>query len=150
LPLLPADAPSLVPPASSIDRSLLGGVRVLVVEDEPDARASLAAVLEQFGAQPVAVGSARAAYDAVIRHCPDVLLSDIAMPEEDGYTLIRRIRNSIDATRLPAVAISAYADGSNRVQALEAGFQAYLAKPIEPTTLAATLATLVHGTVDFD
>jgi len=150
LPLLPAEAPSLIAPASSIDRALLSGVRVLVVEDEPDARASLAAVLEQFGAQPTAVGSARAAYDTVIRHCPDVLLSDIAMPEEDGYTLIRRIRESIAATHLPAVAISAYADGHNRVEALEAGFQAYLAKPVEPTTLAATLATLVHGSVHFE
>jgi len=150
LPLLPAEAPSLMVPASSIDRSLLSGVRVLVVEDEGDARASLAAVLEQFGAQPTAVASARAAYDAVIRHCPDVLLSDIAMPEEDGYALIRRIRGTIAATHLPAVAISAYADGNNRVQALEAGFQAYLAKPVEPTTLAATLATLVHGSVDFE
>ena len=150
LPLLPAEAPSLIAPASSIDRALLSGVRVLVVEDEPDARASLSAVLEQFGAQPTAVASARAAYDAVIRRCPDVLLSDIAMPEEDGYALIRRIRDSIAATHLPAVAISAYADGNNRVQALEAGFQAYLAKPVEPTTLAATLATLVHGTVDFE
>ena len=150
LPLLPADAPSLMPPASSIDRSLLSGVRVLVVEDEPDARASLGTVLEQFGAQPTVVGSARAAYDAVMGQCPDVLLSDIAMPEEDGYTLIRRIRDSIAATHLPAVAISAYADGNNRVQALEAGFQAYLAKPVEPTTLAATLATLVNGHLHFE
>jgi CheY-like chemotaxis protein len=150
LPLLPAEAPSLLSPASSIDRSLLSGVRVLVVEDEPDARASLAAVLEQFGAQATVVGSARAAYDAVIQNCPDVLLSDIAMPEEDGYTLIRRIRDSIAATHLPAVAISAYADGNNRARALEAGFQAYLAKPVESTTLAATLAMLVHGTVHFE
>jgi CheY-like chemotaxis protein len=140
----------LLSPASSIDRSLLSGVRVLVVEDEPDARASLAAVLEQFGAQATVVGSARAAYDAVIQNCPDVLLSDIAMPEEDGYTLIRRIRDSIAATHLPAVAISAYADGNNRARALEAGFQAYLAKPVESTTLAATLAMLVHGTVHFE
>jgi PAS domain S-box-containing protein len=150
LPLLPAEAPSLVAPASSIDRSLLSGVRVLVVEDDHDARTSLAAILEQFGAQPTVVGSARAAYEAVVRNCPDVLLSDIAMPEEDGYALIRRIRGSMAATHLPAVAMSAYADGGAREQALDAGFQVYLAKPVEPTTLAATLATLVHGTVHFE
>ena len=66
------------------------------------------------------------------------------MPNENGYALIRRIRTTVDADRLPAAALSAYVDGDSRERALDAGFQTYLSKPIEPTLLATTLASLVH------
>jgi PAS domain S-box-containing protein len=135
-----ADVPRPVP----ADRSLLSGVRVLIVDDEADARTTLGAILEQFGAEATIVGSAADAFDEISRDCPDVLLSDVAMPGEDGYTLIRRIRTTVDANGLPAAALSAYVDGDSRAHALDAGFQAYLAKPVDPALLAATLATLVH------
>ena len=130
--------------ASPLDRALLSGVRVLVVDDEADARVTLGAILEQFGAQPTIVASAREALDAMAHTLPDVLLSDVAMPNEDGYALIRRIRTTVDADQLPAAALSAYVDGDSKEQALDAGFQTYLSKPIDPTLLATTLASLVH------
>jgi PAS domain S-box-containing protein len=145
LPLLDDDAaPADAPRVESENRSRLSGVRVLVVDDEADARTMLGAILEQSGAQPTIVGSAAEAYDAVSRDRPDVLLSDIAMPGEDGYTLIRRIRATVDAIGLPAAAFSAYVDGDSQAHALDAGFQAYLTKPLDPALLVTTLATLVH------
>jgi PAS domain S-box-containing protein len=145
LPLL-ADATlsEVTPRSSRLDRSLLAGVRVLVVDDEIDTRTTLGAILEQFGAEATVVGSAREALDEIGRSLPDVLLSDVAMPNENGYALIRRIRATIDADSLPAAAVSAYVDGDSRAQALDAGFQTYLSKPIEPTVLATTVATLIH------
>jgi CheY-like chemotaxis protein len=132
------------PRALALDRSLLSGVRVLVVDDEADARVTLGAILEQFGAEPTVVASARDALDAIATTLPDVLLSDVAMPNENGYALIRRIRLTMNAERLPAAALSAYVDGDSRAQALDAGFQTYLSKPIEATLLATTIAALVH------
>src|SRR4051812_26467312 len=145
LPLLKEETAAAEPSrAQMTSRSLLSGVRVLVVDDEADARTTLATILQQFGAEATIVGSARDAFDAVSRDRPDVVLSDIAMPGEDGYSLIRRIRATVDATGLPAAALSGYADGDSKALALDAGFQAYLAKPVDPSLLATTLATLVH------
>jgi signal transduction histidine kinase len=149
LPLL-ADAalPEVASGSLAADRSLLSGVRVLVVDDEADTRMTMRAILEQFGAEATVVGSAREALDEIGRSLPNVLLSDVAMPNENGYALIRRIRATIDADSLPAAAVSAYVDGDSRAQALDAGFQTYLSKPIEPAVLATTVATLIHrGTV---
>jgi CheY-like chemotaxis protein len=145
LPLL-ADAalPEVASGSLAADRSLLSGVRVLVVDDEADTRMTMGTILEQFGAEATVVGSAREALDEIGRSLPDVLLSDVAMPNENGYALIRRIRTTIDADHLPAAAVSAYVDSDSRAQALDAGFQTYLSKPIEPTILATTVATLVH------
>jgi len=126
------------------DRSLLAGVRILVVDDEADTRTTFAAILEQFGAEATVVSSAGEALDEIGRRLPDVLLSDVAMPNENGYALIRRIRTTISADSLPAAAVSAYVDGDSRAQALDAGFQTYLSKPIEPTLLATAVATLIH------
>jgi CheY-like chemotaxis protein len=122
----------------------LAGLRVLVVDDEPDARATLRALLERFGAEPTVVATAGEAFTAVCESPPDVLLSDIVMPGEDGYALLRRIRTTIDATRLPAAALSARADGESRGHAADAGFQEYLTKPVDAALLAQTLARLVH------
>jgi PAS domain S-box-containing protein len=130
--------------SSVLDGSLLSGVRVLVVDDEADARITLGTILEQFGAQPTVVASAQDAFDSIADGLPDVLLSDIAMPNENGYALIRRIRRTVNAERLPAAALSAYVDGDSKAQALDAGFQTYLSKPVEPTLLATTIASLLH------
>ena len=130
--------------SSVLDGSLLSGVRVLVVDDEADARITLGTILEQFGAQPTVVASAQDALDSIAHTLPDVLLSDVAMPHENGYALIRRIRTTVNAERLPAAALSAYVDGDSKAQALDAGFQTYLSKPIEPTLLATTIASLLH------
>ena len=145
LPLLKdATVTASAPQAPVMDRSLLSGVRVLVVDDEADARNTLGTILEQFGAESTIVASARDALDAIATALPDVLLSDVAMPSENGYALIRRIRRTVDADRLPAVAVSAYVDGDSKAQALDAGFQTYLSKPVEPTLLATTIATLIR------
>src|SRR5207237_8067403 len=145
LPLLKTVTPTAsAPQGPVIDRSLLSGVRVLVVDDEADARITLGAILEQFGAESTLVASAQDALDSIARRLPDVLLSDVAMPNENGYALIRRIRMTVDADRLPAAALSAYVDGDSKEEALDAGFQTYLSKPIEPTLLATTIASLVH------
>jgi PAS domain S-box-containing protein len=146
LPLLADVTMALLPRHSTalVDGSLLSGVRVLIVDDEADARVTLGAILEQFGAQPTVVASAQDALDSIAHNLPDVLLSDIAMPTENGYALIRRIRTSMDPDRLPAAALSAYVDGDSKERALDAGFQTCLSKPIEPTLLATTLASLIH------
>ena len=145
LPLLAhATLPDITPRTLKLDRSLLSGVRVLVVDDEPDTRTTFGAILERFGAEATVVGSAREALDEIVRSLPDVLLSDVGMPNENGYALMRRIRTTIDADSLPAAAVSAYVDGDSRAQALDAGFQTYLCKPIEPAVLATTVASLIH------
>jgi PAS domain S-box-containing protein len=145
LPLLARETAWMdLPRATPVNRTLLAGVRVLVVDDEADARTTVGTILEQFGADATVVGSAGDAFDAVTAEQPDVLLSDIAMPGEDGYTLIRRIRAVIDSARLPAAALSGYVDADSKAQALEAGFQAYLPKPVDPALLARTLAALLH------
>jgi CheY-like chemotaxis protein len=121
-------------------------VRVLVVDDEADARAVLAAVLEQCGAAVTTAGSVREALLALEQDHPDVLVSDIGMPGEDGYRLIQRVRalGSASGGGLPAVALTAYARTEDRMRALSAGFQAHLPKPVEPEELAALVADLAR------
>jgi len=118
-------------------------LRVLVVDDDPDTRETLTAMLAQFGAMPRAAGSADEGYAAFAAERPDVLLSDLAMPRHDGYELIRRIRMEASGDAVPAAALSAYADAEHRSRSLAAGFQEHLAKPIEPAALASALARLV-------
>lgn len=132
------------------DLQPLSGLRVLVVDDEPDTREFLAAVLEQQGATVLTAASAQEAMTLIHRDRPDALLSDVGMPLEDGYSLMRRIR-SLPAERgggIPAAAVTAYAREEDRRQAIAAGFQLHVAKPIEPRKLVATVAKLVgRGTV---
>jgi CheY-like chemotaxis protein/anti-sigma regulatory factor (Ser/Thr protein kinase) len=139
-------------PSHSIDEPLdayapaakLGGVRVLVVDDEPDARSLIERLLEDCEATVTTAGSAREALEQVAREAPDVLLSDIGMPTEDGYSLMRRIRRlSGEAGRIPAIALTAYARAEDRVKALQAGYQMHLAKPVEPVKLIEMIASLV-------
>jgi len=123
----------------------LAGMRVLLVEDEEDARVMLKAVLESGGAIVTAVGSVSEAWKALEGAGCDVLVSDIGMPGEDGYALIARLRER-DTRRgvlTPAVALTAYARDEDRLRALAAGFHAHLSKPIEPSEFISILAGLL-------
>ena len=116
------------------------GIRVLVVDDDADARGTLGTILERAGACVATADSADAAYHQLQTTSFDVILSDIAMPEEDGFTLLRRVRQAADARlrQLPAIAVTAYAGEDERDRAIAAGFQLHLAKPVTPEEL-------VHG-----
>ena len=124
----------------------LQGVRVLVVDDDAGARESVTAVLEQSGASVRAVESAAEAVETLEREPPDVLLSDIAMPGLDGYALLGQARARLQGAQLPAAALTAYAGATDRTRALAAGFQAHLAKPVDPAELVAVVAQLAYAT----
>jgi CheY-like chemotaxis protein len=122
------------------------GVKVLVVDDAEDAREALSMLLGQFGALVTAVGSAGEALSVLEREHPHVLLSDIAMPDEDGYTLIRKVR-ARDAARggtVPAAALTAYATPEDRMKALHAGYHDHLPKPVDPAVLVETVLSLAR------
>jgi CheY-like chemotaxis protein/two-component sensor histidine kinase len=127
----------------------LAGLRVLIVDDEPDTRGLLRKVLEGCDSEVMTVGSAAEAVEAFIEWNPDVLISDIGMPEEDGYQLISKLR-ALEAGgmvgRIPAIALTAYARVEDRVRALNAGFQVHVPKPIEPAELIAVVASLTGRT----
>jgi len=124
--------------------SKLGGVRVLVVEDEPDARELLVTELGQFGVEARAVDNAPEALRLLEQLRPDVLISDIGMPEMDGYSLIAAVRklSASSGGRTPAVALTAFGTSQDRTRAFLAGFDAHLPKPVEPDELAAVLLSL--------
>jgi len=124
----------------------LQGVRVLLVDDDAGARESVTAVLEQSGASVRAVESAAEAVETLEREPPDVLLSDIAMPGLDGYALLGQARARLQGAQLPAAALTAYAGATDRTRALAAGFQAHLAKPVDPAELVAVVAQLAYAT----
>jgi signal transduction histidine kinase len=126
--------------------SLLRGVRILVVDDDPDTRALLTTILTRHGAEPRAAGSARAGFQIFEGAPPDAAVCDLAMPGEDGLSLIRRIRAwEVETSRppVPAIALTAYARAEDRRRALQAGFQVHLAKPVEPEELVLTIAGLL-------
>ncbi|MDF3065259.1 MAG: multi-sensor hybrid histidine kinase [Polyangiaceae bacterium] len=120
----------------------LRGLSVLLVDDDEDGREVTALLLRQHGAEVDTANSARQALAALDRSLPDVLLSDIGMPEEDGLSLLRkvRLRTSAGGGSVPAVAITAYARSEDRAQSLLAGFDAYVTKPVEPTDLVEAIA----------
>jgi PAS domain S-box-containing protein len=122
----------------------LDHIRVLVVEDEPDTRDVLRTILQQCGSQVVTAESAAEAMRVLATWKPDVLISDIGMPEEDGYSLIARVRalGAEHGSTVPAIALTAYAKEEDRRRALNAGFQVHVAKPVEPLELAAVVADL--------
>jgi signal transduction histidine kinase/ActR/RegA family two-component response regulator len=122
----------------------LAGLRVLVVDDEADARELFAATLAGWGAEVLTAASAAEALALVERERPDALLADIGMPGEDGYALIRQVRALPPERggRTPAAALTAYARAEDRQRALSAGFQTHMPKPIKAAELAAVVATL--------
>jgi signal transduction histidine kinase/CheY-like chemotaxis protein len=123
-------------------QQLLSGLNVLLVDDDSDTLTLMATALKRREANVTAVSSAGEAILAITRKRPDVLVSDIAMPDEDGYGLIKKIRSLENgvAESLPAVAITAYAKDEDRERALSAGYQIYLAKPVELTELISVVA----------
>jgi PAS domain S-box-containing protein len=140
LPLSPSP-PLLVSPS-------LAGLWTLVVDDEADARELVTVLLKQFGARVTATASVAEALAALRQgesgQRPDVIISDIGMPDEDGYMLIRRVRQlpPEEGGRIPAVALTAFERASDRVRALSAGFQFHVPKPVEPEELAMVIANL--------
>ncbi len=124
----------------------LDGLRilVLVVDDNIDTLELFAVILSQYGVEAITAASVAQAIDVLAQFVPDILISDIAMPGEDGYSLIRQVR-ALEAFQegvLPAIALTAYAGEAERVQALEAGFQMHVSKPVDPFELAAVVASL--------
>jgi PAS domain S-box-containing protein len=120
----------------------IAGLRVLVIDDEPDARALVKRLLEDCHAMVTATASVGEAIDAVRTGKFDVLVSDIGMPGEDGYSLIRRVRalDSAHGGNIPAIALTAYARAEDRVKAVSAGFQMHVTKPVEPVELVTMVA----------
>jgi hypothetical protein len=133
-------------PAAADDRACkaIRGVRVLVVDDEPDARAMVRRLLEDCRARVITASSAGEALERLKSERPDVIISDIGMPDEDGYSLIRKVRSlpAEQGGHVPAVALTAYARSEDRVRAITAGFQHHVAKPVEPAELIAIVASL--------
>jgi PAS domain S-box-containing protein len=159
LPVRAADTPDLPPhPHSHLRQDpTMGAIQaasviptledlsILVVEDEPDARELIRRILEERGAKVTTADSGAAALELLAALRPHLLISDIGMPEMDGYTLIRRIRSEPpmrSARELPAIALTAFARSEDRTMALLAGFQSHLSKPVEAAELIATVATL--------
>lgn len=128
----------------------LTGVRALVVDDEADTYELLRSVLTQCGAEVTTAQSAAEAFEIFGRVKPDVLISDIGMPGEDGYELMRKVRSlpKERGGRVPAVALTAYARGEDRLRALRAGYQMHVAKPIELAELVAIVASLAERSKD--
>ncbi|WP_228038907.1 hybrid sensor histidine kinase/response regulator [Nostoc sp. LEGE 12450] len=154
LPLLPDESRSLTDKQNSAvfltSNSLaLSGIRVLVVDDDTDSRDFVAFVLEQDGAFVIAVSSAYEALQTLAEIKPDVLVSDIGMPEMDGYMLIHQVRTLIpeQGGRIPAIALTAFARNDDQQEALKAGFQMHLSKPVNPEELIAAITRIVETKV---
>jgi CheY-like chemotaxis protein len=123
----------------------LDGWKILVVDDEPDTRDLLKAGLGKCGAKVILAGSAAEAFAALEQEIPDILISDVGMPVEDGYELIQRLRAlpAEQGGKIPAIALTAYARVEDRMQALRAGYQMHVPKPVELAELVAVAASLV-------
>jgi CheY-like chemotaxis protein len=134
-------------PVAPIDPGLLRDIRLLVVDDEVDALELLQTTFETYGATVYAVTSAAEALAVFDRVVPDVLVSDIGMPGEDGYSLIARVRKRTAAQGglVPAVALTAYASPSDRLAVLAAGYQAHVSKPYEPYEVVTLIDRLARG-----
>ena len=129
-------------PTTDLDR--LNGVHVLIVEDDADSRNVLALLLQRLGALVEAVASAQDAYERLSMRRPDVLVSDIGMPDEDGYSLIRRVRQLCGEQHVPAIALTAYARKQDAEAALGAGYDQHLPKPVAPADLIRAIKSVTR------
>lgn len=143
-PPLGRPAQSDFQPPTRLAEPELRGLRVLVVDDDDDSRDLVVSILQKCEAITTAASSAEQALDMIAIECPDVLVSDIGMPGMDGYDLMRAVRGLADerSRRVPAIAVTAYARNEDQHRALAEGFQLHLAKPIEPASFAAAVASL--------
>ncbi|MBN3869281.1 PAS domain S-box protein [Nostoc sp. JL33] len=132
-------------PEVSNDDTLLAGVQILLVDDQADVREFFSFVLEQYGATVTTVESAAEALETLAQSKPDILLSDIGMPLMDGYMLLREVRKlpPEQGGQIPAIALTAYAGEINYNQAMAAGFQKHLPKPVDPMDLATAIVNLI-------
>jgi CheY-like chemotaxis protein len=123
---------------------VLSGLRVLIVEDDADARELVTAILEDAGAVVEAAESAATGFAAMRSFRPQLLVSDISMPDEDGYSLIRRVRalGASDGGAIPSIALTAYTRIEDRAKALRAGFNLHMGKPVRPVDLVVAVKTL--------
>jgi CheY-like chemotaxis protein len=132
---------------SRFDPVRLDGVRVLLVDDDPDARGMLVRVLGECGADTRDTANVKDALSALEDFQPHIVLSDLGMPGHDGFELIRKIRSAgYTVSRLPAIALTGFARPQDRHRALLAGFQVHVSKPINPNELTAVIASLVGRT----
>jgi CheY-like chemotaxis protein len=140
------DAAPLVPAVPESRRGVAGsrldGVRVLIVDDEPDARELFESILCGAGAEVDVAESAAAALETVAARPPRVLVTDIEMPGRDGYELLEAARRALAGYPFAAIALTAYAREADRRRSLAAGFDLHLAKPVEPADLVAAVASL--------
>jgi PAS domain S-box-containing protein len=153
LPLMPLSSGTIAPVSAAPRRATgyespreISGLRILVVDDDPSTLEMLKVVLEPGGARVRTSDSAMAALEAVQEWKPDLLISDMAMPGKDGYWLIQQVRTLelTSGTRLPAIALTAYVRVEDRASVLEAGFDMYVPKPVEPVELLSIIASLVR------
>jgi PAS domain S-box-containing protein len=133
------------PDEGAVPIARLEGVRVLLVDDEPDANEALRVLLDHCGAEVRVAGSAVHALEILGRWKPDALVSDVGMPGEDGYALIAKVRKQSDDVRhIPAIALTAFASVEDRVRLLSAGFQMHVSKPADPGELTAAIASVLR------
>jgi CheY-like chemotaxis protein len=151
LPLMPVVEETAALPSTGAEEggagsfsSMLAGLRVLVVEDESNMRELMTCILGEAGAEVRVATVAREGFEIFERWRPDVLVSDIGLPGEDGYALIRKIRAlPVDrGGQTPAAALTAFADQHAREQTLSAGYQVHISKPFQPTSFKETVARL--------
>jgi CheY-like chemotaxis protein len=143
-PITPRSGTAATPPAAMS----LDGLRLLVVDDDPAIRELLRVALEDRGANVILASSVAEAHEALARSLPDVIVTDIAMPGTDGYSFLEQLRTGgLPQATIPAVALTAYASREDAARALGAGFQAHLAKPVDPELLARTIASLARDSV---
>jgi PAS domain S-box-containing protein len=135
-----------IPLANNSQPLSLSGVRVLIVDDEPDIRDLVTFILEDYEIEVTAVSSAQEALEILSQSPPDVLVSDIGMPDVDGYMLMRQIRERSpqEGGEIPAIALTAYAGEINQQQALAAGFHMHISKPVDPDALIEAIGSLVN------
>jgi signal transduction histidine kinase/CheY-like chemotaxis protein len=138
------------PGTAPVDPPLLAGISVLVVDDDPDARDLIKHVLESSGARVSLAASSQEGLKLLASKRPDIILSDIGMPFEDGYEFIRKVRtlSPSEGGRTPAAALTAFARAEDRIRALQAGYQTHAAKPVKPSELTAVVASLA-AQIDF-
>lgn len=135
---------AFMPSGAVAEHPSLAGISVLAVDDDPDARDLIRYVLERCGARVILAESSQQGFELLCKERPDMIISDIGMPGEDGYGFIRRVRalSPNEGGRTPAAALTAFARAEDRTRALRAGYQTHAAKPVEPAELTAVVASL--------